>query len=268
MRNLFGYAATAVAAGAVSFFAAAGFADQHPESFLGECFHKVRCMCAGHTETVACAATPGIACGHSVSTEAICPTIRFEPQLPDSSNNRLPGSIVINEQAEPEQCEVPEQVRILMKGLARLQDGKDLDTEISAPAAPFMPYCEDDEPAPAVMPYAEERRVEKAGGAFLEFWTSFFRWPGSDAVPECKEDPAIHQQYPGVPESRKPGKAKLVPFEEEFQEVSPLPMSKPDFKQLLKPDGTLGSPKKRSHLDTTECRPSDFGFDNLGLRPF
>src|SRR3981189_3023193 len=51
MRNIFGYAATAVAAGAVSFFAAAGYADQNPESFLGSCFHQVRYLCRSGTET-------------------------------------------------------------------------------------------------------------------------------------------------------------------------------------------------------------------------
>jgi hypothetical protein len=293
MRNIFGYAATAVAAGAVSFFAAAGYADQNPDSFLGSCFHQVRYLCRSGTETASpCteATSPcPMACGHEEETSQ--PTIRFEPLAPASSSNRLPGTIVINEDdavhqtgasnaSEPEPCEVPEQVRLLMKGLSRLQDAKDVGVEACAPTAPFMPYCEDDEPAPAVMPYAEESRMEKVGGSFLEFWTSFFRWPGAEEsseppmghAPNCKEDPAIHQQYPGVPAAipAVPGKMKkqAAPFEEELQEVSPLPKSTPDFKNLLKRDGTLGDPKKHGHLDTTECRPSDFGFDNLGLRPF
>ena len=88
----------------------------------------------------------------------------------------------------------------------------------------------------------------------------------------------IHRQYPGIPSvetkpqpgtpSLKEKKTSVTPFEEELQEASPTPKTTPDFKNLLQKDGTLGDPKKHSHLDTTECRPSDFGFDNLGLRPF
>src|SRR5439155_5203391 len=96
-------------------------------------------------------------CGQEGRPGISAPPIQFEPLPPTSTHNRLPGTIVIQEEEdirptgvvsspEPEECEVPEQVRELMKRLAHLESGNDFGVEVSLPAAPFMPYCEDDEP--------------------------------------------------------------------------------------------------------------------------
>jgi len=228
--------------------------------------------------------------------DSLPPLIKVEAQPTSFSHNRLPGAIVINESEEvpqsgaisatkPEPCEVPERVRKIMLSLRRVQDAPNLGVEECEPAAPFMPYCEDEEPAPAAMPYADESHGERAAGSFLAFWMGFFPTsdesiaPAQGKTPDCKEDLAAHLQYPGVPffgfvpqTKSAPTKVKpktpLTPFEEELQEAFPAPRFSQDFKSLLKKDGTLGDPKLHSNIDTTECRPSDFGFDHLGLRPF
>jgi hypothetical protein len=290
----------AFVAGIAATFAAIGYADEHPDSFLAHYISKVRSTMVGETscsgDAVACV-TPADPSPCLGEVDSLPPLIKVEAQPTSYSHNRLPGAIVINESedvpqsgaisaTEPEPCEVPEQVRKIMLSLRQHENTANQGVEECEPAAPFMPYCEDNEPAPAVMPYAEAGRSDNA--AVFAFWLGFFSnsdakgtknaAPPKGSAPECKEDPAAHLQYPGVPffgftQTKKPtanGKTKtpVAPFEEELQEAFPAPKTTPDFKNLLMKDGTLGDPKQHSHIDTTECRPSDFGFDHLGLRPF
>jgi hypothetical protein len=292
-------ALVAFVAGIAATFAAVEYADEHPDSFLAHYMSKVRSTMVGETScggnAVACVtpADPSPCLGQD---DSLPPLIKVEAQPTSYSHNRLPGAIVIDESeevpqsgaisaTEPEPCAVPEQVRKIMLSLRRVQDAPNLGVEECEPAAPFMPYCEDEEPAPATMTYAEESPGEKAAGSFLAFWMNFFPTSDESVAPaqghtsECKEDPAAHLQYPGlpffrfVPQTKNPPmkvkpRTPVTPFEEELQEASPAPKTSQDFKNLLKKDGTLGDPKLHSNIDTTECRPSDFGFDHLGLRPF
>ncbi|HEY1859617.1 MAG TPA: hypothetical protein VGG61_04645 [Gemmataceae bacterium] len=297
MYKLFGVGVAAFAAGILSVIAAGGYADQYPESALARCLNAAHCASDADTAHTCCKAasvTPADPMPCHETYDPLPPLIKVEQEPSTCVHNRLPGTIVINEQeavpqtgaisaSEPEPCEVPEQVRKIMLSLRRDQDTPDLGVEDCQPVAPFMPYCEDEEPAPAVMPYAEDSASEQAAGSIFSFWMGFYANADAkgtkNAAPECKEDPAAPLQYPGLPFSgfapqikNAPIKAKsktpVTPFEEELQEASPAPKPAPDFKNLLKKDGTLADPKLRSHIDTTECRPSDFGFDNLGLRPF
>jgi hypothetical protein len=284
-------------AGIAATFTAIAYSDQHPDSFLAPYVNKVRSTIVVRAndccQDVACAMpTDPTPCPDTF--QALPPIIKVEAQPVASAPNRLSGTIVIQEDegiqqtgaisaSEPEPCEVPAQARTIMLSLLRPVNASIISAEEREPVAPFMPYCEGEESAPAVMPPAEESRGEKAAGSIFAFWMSFFSETGIAAppqgqTPECKEDPTAHLQYPGLPfsgfsQSKKPvttGKTKtpVAPFEEELQEAFPAPKATPEFKSLLKKDGTLGDPKLHSHIDTTECRPSDFGFDHLGLRPF
>jgi hypothetical protein len=319
MRKLFGYAAALVAGGAASVFVAGVYANNHPDSFVAHSLASIYAAAAsdpyaGLAATVDAisggseyAASEGYetppapvavkeAAGDAEEAEAYHPPAIKVEESPAPVKNRLPGTIVIGEDgrptgadsaSEPEPCELPPQVRALMEGLRRLEAGKDLGQDECEPKAPFMPYCEDDEPAPAVMPLAEENKVERFSGAIFEFWIGFFGGPAVKDVraPDCKEDPAYPHQYPGCPscgpclkggacgQEEKtdkikitPGKTKFpyVPFEAEQQEMDP-PMKRvpSSSKELMRPQGKFGP-----RIDTTECRPSDLGFDNVGKGPF
>jgi hypothetical protein len=289
----------AFVAGIAATFAAIEYADEHPDSFLAHYVNRVRASIVSET-TGACAETVCTAPADPTpcldSYDALPPLIKVEGPPLATPANRLPGAIVIDEIEgvmqtvmisipEPETSEVPEQVRKIMLSLRGAPDAPNLGGEECEPAAPFMPYCEDEERTPAAMPYADESHGEKAAGSFLAFWMGFFPQSDESIAPaqgktaDCKEDPAAHFQYPGLPffgfapQTKSPPmkikqKTPLTPFEEELQEAFPAPKPSQDFKSLLKKDGTLGDPKQHSNIDTTECRPSDFGFDNLGLRPF
>jgi hypothetical protein len=284
-------------AGIAATFTAIAYTDQHPDSFLTPVVNKVRNRivvqaddcCPEVTCIVPADPTP---CPETINTPR--PFIIVADTSMTSSPNRLPGVIVIREDeviqptgatsaTEPEPCEVPEQVRKIMLSLRREENAPSVSVAAREPVAPFMPYCEEEQSAPVVMPAAEESRDEKVAASIFAFWMSFFSQTADsgksqEKTPECKEDPTANLQYPGLPftgttQSKKPattGKTKtpVVPFEEELQEAFPAPKTTPDLKNLLKKDGTLGNPKAHSHIDTTECRPSDFGFDHLGLRPF
>jgi len=280
-------------AGIAATFTAIAYTDQHPDSFLAPVVNKVRTRivvqaddcCPEVTCTVPADPTP-----YPETINTPRPFIIVAESPMTSSPNRLPGVIVIRDDdgiqptgatsaTEPEPCEVPEQARKIMLNLRQEENASSFSVAAREPVAPFMRYCEEEQSAPEVMPKAEESRDEKTAGAIFAFWMSFFgQTVDSAKTPECKEDPTAPLQYPGLPssgvsQSKKPastGKTKtpIGPFEEELQEAFPAPKTTPDLKNLLKKDGTLGDPKAHSNIDTTECRPSDFGFDNLGLRPF
>jgi hypothetical protein len=217
------------------------------------------------------------------------------------AKNRLPGKIVVQEEQEPrgsgadnttanEPCEAPPEVRVLMKGLQRFEEAQKVGLEECAPSGPIMPYCEDDEPERAtVMPHADEAPAETTTHwSFFGSWLNLFRQPAAGATesceppaghaPDCQEDPACHHPCPGCPyngpcpkssnvaPTAKPKKV-YVPFEEELQDTFPEPTPYSDVKQLLKQGPGFSRPG-HSKIDTTECRPSDFGFDFLGLRSF
>jgi hypothetical protein len=280
-------------AGIAATFTAIAYADQHPDSFMAPYVNKARArfvvQAEGGSQIVACA-VPADPTPCPETVDLLPPIIKVEAEPAASSSNRLTGVIVINDDeslqptgatsaTEPEPCEVPEQARKIMLSLRREDSASSFSVAAREPVGPFMPYCEEEQSAPVVMPTAEESCNEKTAGAIFAFWMSYFgQTADSPKTPECKEDPTAPLQYPGLPfsgvsQSKKPvstGKTKtpIAPFEEELQEAFPAPKMTPDLKNLLKKDGTLGDPKLHSHIDTTECRPSDFGFDHLGLRPF
>jgi hypothetical protein len=327
MRKLFAYAAALVAGGAASVYAAGVYADYHPDSFVNRCLATMYAVAvfdpsAALTQTADAiteaaedpvseqyaspAAPVAVKEGDAEEAEAHQPPVIKIEECPPPGKNRLPGTIVVGEgnqpsgagsASEPEPCEVPPQVRALMEGLRRLEAGKDLGLDECEPKAPFMPYCEDDEPAPAVMPSADEMNVDATCETIFSFWIGFFGGPTvTDAaapvqsVPkagtsDCKEDPAYPHQYPGCPacgpclkggacgQSEKadkmkvmPGKSKIpyVPFEAEEQEMdAPMKRVPSSSKDLMRSESKFGP-----RIDTTECRPSDLGFDNLGNGPF
>jgi hypothetical protein len=305
MHKFFGYAALVIAAGAVSAYTAGRYACNHTDSTLARWLHTAD---AAMTEGVAPALGED---GHGSSSVALAPAdpvpaeiapagcppvIKIEDRL---GKNRLPGKIVIDEQEEPgktgadnttakEPCEVPPEVRALMKGLQRLEEAQKLGVEECMPTGPIMPYCEDEEPELAtVMPHAEDAPAETTTHwTFFGSILDFFRTPSAGATesceppaghaPDCQEDPAYHHQYPGCPYNgpcpkssnvTPPAKSKknAAPFGDELQESSPESKTNFDAKKLIKKG--IG-PERKSKVDTTECRPSDIAFGLIGLRPF
>jgi hypothetical protein len=318
MRKLITYAAALVAGGAASVYAAGVYADYHPDSFVNRCLASIYSVAifdpsAGLAQTVGAIsggaadqgseeyATPAapVAVKEGDAEEADAhqpPAIKFE-DIATPAKNRLPGTIVVGEGNQPsgadnaseaDPCDVPPHVRALMEGLRRVEAGKDFGVDECEPKAPFMPYCEDDEPAPAFMPPAELEPDEVAElREVLKrnlHWTTVFDKSAS-VNSDCKEDPAYPHRYPGCPDcgpclkggacgqSEKadkmkvtPGKSKFpyVPFEAEEQEMdAPMKRVPSSSKDLLRSQSNFGP-----RIDTTECRPTDLGFDDVGSGPF
>jgi hypothetical protein len=301
MHKFFGYSAVVIAAGAVSAYVAGSYANNHPDSTMARWMQTAHgamtegspwgpvaeaigpafaddgdvtatnCRVSGSAAMYPADPVPveGAPTGHP-------PVIKIEEK---PSSNRLPGKIVINE-------EVPPEIRALMKGLQRFEEGQKLGVEECMPTGLIMPYCEDDEPDLApVMPYAEDAPSETTTHwTFFSSILNFFRKPVAGSTesceppaghaPDCQEDPVYHHQYPGCPYNGPCPKSSNVapadksskhcaPFGEEMQESSPEAKATSDAKKLLK----IGTGKK-SNIDTTECRPSEIAFGLIGLRPF
>ena len=319
MGKFFGYSAAVVAAGAVTAFVAGSYANNHADSTLARWLSTTHvAMTEGDpwgpvAEKVApaFAEDSGVSApnGQSNATAALSPADPVPAEVAQAEHptvikieekparNRLPGKIVIDEDQDlgktgadnttaKEPCEMPPEIRALMKGLQRFEESQKLGIEECMPMGPIMPYCEDDEPELApVMPHAEDDPAETTTHwSFFGSILNFFRKPSAATpetseppaghAPDCQEDPAYHHQYPGCPyngpcpkSSNAPpaGKSRkaTLPCDDELQELSPESKAISDARKLLK-KGT----GKKSNVDTTECRPSDIAFGLIGLRPF
>jgi hypothetical protein len=160
---------------------------------------------------------------------APCPATPKEDVI-DTTQGRLPGKIVINEEQEPPAAII---------AAAPIVPPADVDPFVVPPiSAPLvqgmidddhrtMPYCSDDDPPPPEImpPCMDDNETKEHGSCWTDFWSWFF--PMADAettttggnedsemikdyygvssgharVPALQEDPSIDTQYPGCPHS-------------------------------------------------------------------
>ncbi len=215
-----------------------------------------------------------------------------EPQSPHevidlAASVPAPAAIVI---PDPEGEEPP---------LALPEPGTEASDAVArVPVPPVMPYCEDDDDAPAPMPYADGEAWPRSPAQPVKQAGWFEEPAGADSLPACREDENLFRHYPGCPFSGgaaprgTPAPDKAAPPRHEKDPVFPLP---PDVDgRSLPPPGEGGVPEAarrpagellrhtvlkiwkagdgdtpaRQPVDTLEVRPGDLRRDGKAPEPF
>jgi hypothetical protein len=305
MRKMFCWCALllAVGAGAAHFAVACVF--RHPDSAMGRCFLAMRYVVNGTLPIPP--SLPGLVRFPTIHREGAAAkpeTQSSQVILPGESTvvavsappHRLPGEIVFAEETVESASLAPVTVATFeslticpVNGLQPCvpvppsADGKE---DLEDACAQLMPYCEDRPPMP---PAVDAEDLMPSAHRFIDFCLSLFprlAWEsnlqgfqeesenhGPNYNGDCREDPAIDQQYPGFPHLEKsprsiPGGApemKDLPSGWSVPKRVPPSAPTPDFEAQTQRTGrpSAGHPK----VDTTEFRPSDFGFEDRGPNP-
>jgi hypothetical protein len=150
----------------------------------------------------------------------------------------------------------------------------------------MLPCIDDEEPAPAIMPYADDsddslfeyRELPRGSAKFEEAAAEESDLPTPGFAPACREDPAYHLQYPGCPFiGPAPHAPGMTPI---FKEMSrPKDHRRPSLRY---DDPALAPPKEsrskkclegddcpaHPEVDTMEFRKSDAKVGEFDRSPF